>query len=62
LHVFQVICLTLEFLHTENVALDFMVDDLHSGVTDLVGAEDLMELCEVGVGLKDIQEVQCQVD
>ena len=36
-----------ELLHTEDIALNFMINYLHGSVTDLVCAQDLMELREI---------------
>jgi hypothetical protein len=37
-----------------------MFNDPDGGVSDLVGEKELVELGEIGVGLKDIQKVECQ--
>ena len=37
-----------------------MVDDFDGGVSNLVGDQELMELGEVAISLKDIQQVQSQ--
>jgi len=39
-----------------------MVDDFNGCVTDLVGDQELMKLCEVRVSLKDVQEIQRKLD
>ena len=37
--------------------LDLMLDNPHCSVSNLVRAQDLMELSEVRVSLEDVQEV-----
>jgi hypothetical protein len=37
----------LKLFHAEDIALDFMLDDFHGGVTDLVGRQPFVERREV---------------
>ena len=47
LHILQVFRFVLELLHAENIALNFVINYLHGGVTDLVRAQDFVELREI---------------
>ena len=60
-HLFKFFGFFLECAHSEHISLDLMIDDLHSGVSNLVGRQELMELSEVRVGLEYVEQVQGQV-
>ena len=45
----------LEFLDSENVALDLMLNDPHCGITNLIGTKNFMELSEVRISLEYVQ-------
>jgi hypothetical protein len=50
--VLEVFRLLFEFSDTHDVSLDFVLHNAHSGVTNLVGEKDFLEVREVGVGLE----------
>ena len=58
----QVLRFLFEFANSDDVAFDFVINNLHCGVSDLVVGEELVELCEIGIGLKYVQQVQSQVN
>ena len=43
----KILHLLLEFLDSDHISLDFMFNDSHGSVTDLVGQKELVELGEV---------------
>ena len=62
LRTFKIFGLLFEFLDSHNIPLDFVVNDFHGSVSNLVRREELVELCEVGVGLEDVKKVKGQVN
>lgn len=58
----QIFHFLFELFHSNHVALDFMLNDADGCVTDLVGAQKLVELREVGVSLKDVEQVKSKVN
>ena len=62
LRTFKVFRFLFEFLDSHNIPLDFVVNNFHGGVSYLVRREELVELCEVGVGLEDVEKVKSQIN
>ena len=56
----QILHFLFELFDTDHIAFDLMFNDPDGGVSDLVGEKELVELGEIGVGLEDIQKVECQ--
>ena len=55
LHLFQFDGLLLELTDSDDIPLDFVVDNLDGCITDLVGKQEFVELGEVTVCLEDIE-------
>lgn len=59
--VFDIFGLVLELLDSHDISFDFVFNNFNGGVSYLVGDQKLMELSEITVSLKDIQNVQCEL-
>lgn len=59
---FQLLGLCLELFDSQDIALNFMLNNPHGCITNLIRAQKLMELGKVGIRLEDIQQVKSQVN
>jgi hypothetical protein len=56
--VLQVFRFLFELSDTHDVPFDLMLHDTDSGVSDLVGEKDFLEIGKVRVSLEQVQQVQ----
>lgn len=57
-HSLHFLRLLLELFDSNYISLNFVFNNSHSSVTYLVGRQKLVELCEVAVGLKNVEQVK----
>ena len=57
-HSLHFLRLLLEFFDSNHITFDFMFNDFHSGVADLVSRQKLMKLCKVAVSLENVEQIQ----
>jgi hypothetical protein len=51
-----------KLLDSNHVSLNFMLDNSHSGVTNLIGQEEFVELSKVRIRLEDVKQIQCEFE
>jgi len=61
-HLLKVLRLLFEFANAHDIPFDFVFDDAHGGVSDLVLDQEVLEVGEVRVRLEHVEEVESQVD
>ena len=54
-HLLQLHGLLFEFTDSDNISFNLVVDDFDSGITNLIGEQEFMELSEVAVSLEDVE-------
>ena len=50
--------LAFEFIDSDNVPLDLVVNDLDRSVSDLIAEQELVELSVVAISLENVQKIQ----
>jgi len=57
---FDNFCFIFKLLDSDYISLYFMVNNLNSSISNLISNQEFMELSEVTVCLKDIEQIQCE--
>ena len=62
LYTFHVLIFLLKFFNPNNIPFDFVINYLNGCISNLIGKKELMKLGKVALSLKDIQQVQSELN